>query len=208
MPSIYDNIEKNFSAALNERRLHNDIEDFNKKINTIIGKRIIKVEYFGLNYNNHEKNFLTKFTNVHSVDFSIILYLDNCFSYEITWDSSFFQYGIGISLIRDDIYDDSKIIWNMTKDNLWKRFIQKPIIGVSVLWETVTERKLTQIQSHTYPQTIRIAFDKMEDEIIIGVAEFLNQEENTVMGMMDNLIATNDIKTAVDIKLIDRTHFA
>ena len=192
----------------NERRLHNDIEDFNKKINTIIGKRIIKVEYFDLNYNNHKKNFLTKFTNVHSVDFSIILYLDNCFSYEITWDSSFFQYGIGISLIRDDIYDDSKIIWNVTKDNLWKRFIQKPIIGVSVLWETVTERKLTQIQSHTYPQTIRIAFDKMEDEIIIGVAEFLNQEENTVMGMMDNLIATNDIKTAVDIKLIDRTHFA
>ena len=208
MPSIYDNIEKNFSAALNERRLHNDIEDFNKKINTIIGKRIIKVEYFDLNYNNHKKNFLTKFTNVHSVDFSIILYLDNCFSYEITWDSSFFQYGIGISLIRDDIYDDSKIIWNMTKDNLWKRFIQKPIIGISVLWETVTERKLTHIQSHTYPQTIRIAFDKVEDEIIIGVAEFLNQEENTVMGMMDNLIATNDIKTAVDIKLIDQAHFA
>ena len=192
----------------NERRLHNDIEDFNKKINTIIGKKIIKVEYFGLNYNNHEKNFLTKFTNVHSVDFSIILYLDNCSSYEITWDSSFFQYGIGISLIRDDIYDDSKIIWNMTKDNLWKRFIQKLIIGISVLWETVTERKLTHIQSHTYPQTIRIAFDKVEDEIIIGVAEFLNQEESTVMGMMDNLIATNDIKTAVDIKLIDRAHFA
>jgi hypothetical protein len=121
---------------MDEMILHNNIVDFNSKINSIIGQKISDIEYVEINYENG-KNFYTKFNNVHSIDFSIIIHTNENNTYEILWDGSFYQYGIGINVNSSINYSDAKK-WNMKNDNFWKKYLNKEIIGISVLWETIT----------------------------------------------------------------------
>ena len=186
--------------------LYKTIEEFNSSFNCLFGQKIIKIEYIGLNYEEYENKYFTKYENIHTMDFSIILYTDKNNKYEITWDNSFYSYGLGILINDFKNENKSSIKWDMTNDIFWEKYLNKNILGIYFLWETVTEwnndKKIIK-NTYTYPQTCRLGFDGIngKDDIFISVAEFLDENDNTVMGMMDNIIVTNDINKAIKINI-------
>ena len=187
-------------------KLYNSVEDFNKALNTLIGQKILNVEYIGLNYSDeYENTYLTHIDNVHTMDLAILIYTENNV-YEITWDSSFFQYGIGVEIHNNTGFkSESEIKWNVSNDTFWKNYLEKTIIGFRVMWDTINQmeimtKKIEKV--YTYPQTCRIFFKEIDDEIIVSVAEFYSDKEDKIIGFKDHLIVTNDVEIARKIKIL------
>jgi hypothetical protein len=80
--------------------LNNEHITFEEKCKLLVGQTIVNVEYLEIDYQpkNPEPYYLTKFDNLHSVDFSILLHTDTRETIEIYWDGQFFQYGIGLKI--------------------------------------------------------------------------------------------------------------
>jgi len=69
-------------------------------------------------------------------------------------------------------------------------------------WEEVrTYENDSLVDTCTYPQSLRIDFSNAQ-AIIISVTAFLDEKEQTVMGMMDNLIVDDNESRAGQLKMI------
>jgi len=185
-------------------KLHDSIADFNEKVQSLIGKRISAVEYLEIIYDevNPQQMFNTRFKNVHSIDFSIILHTECRHKYEITWDGSFFQYGIGLAVDNNEFYTKSQK-WDVTNTTIWQGTLHIEIADIDVTWEKLVE---TDQNTHTkseylYPQDMKITFNNSPKTILISAAGFLNETDETMCGMLDNLTVTDDIDLAIKINM-------
>jgi hypothetical protein len=179
--------------------------DFEKFCRQLIGLTIIKVEYSEIDYNqaNHKPNYSTKFTNLDSVDFSIFFHTTDEKVVEIFWDDTFFQFGIGIKVNEPSDFS-SYIKWDVSSNNLWKKFIGTCISEIYITWETVktTEKKSGKTENFVYPKDIKITFN-IEKSIFISAASFLDQSDNVVHGMSDTLTVTDNEELARKVKMIN-----
>lgn len=181
---------------------HLDFEKFSRQL---IGLTILKVEYSEIVYEptNPKPYYPTQFTNLDSVDFSIFLHTDKDKLVEIYWDGKFFQFGIGIKINEPSDFSGN-IKWDVSVNDLWKKFIGTKIIGINITWETVTttEEKTQKTESFIYPQDIKIKFSN-DQNIFISAAGFLDQGDKEVYGMLDNLTVTDNEELARKVKMIN-----
>jgi hypothetical protein len=181
---------------------HLDFEKFSRQL---IGLKVLKVEYSEIVYEqaNPKPYYPTQFANLDTVDFSIFLHCDNEKLVEIYWDGQFFQYGIGIKINEPSDFSGN-IKWNVSDNELWKKFIDAKIIDIGVTWETVTttEEKTGKTEYYTYPQDIKLTFSN-DKNIFISAAGFLNQNDKEVCGMLDNLTVTDNEELARQVKMIN-----
>ena len=185
-------------------KLHDSIADFNEKVQSLVGKRISAVEYLEIIYDevNPQQMFNTRFKNVHSIDFSIILHTECSHKYEITWDGSFFQYGIGLAVDNNEFYTRSQK-WDVSNTTIWQDALHIEIADIDVTWEKLVE---TDQNAHTtseylYPQDMKITFHNSPKTILISAAGFLNETDESVCGMLDNLTVTDDLDLARKINM-------
>src|SRR5690606_33161349 len=170
----------------------------------LVGLTIISIEYSEVAYSetNPKRWYKTKFENLDSVDISITFKtLDNQ-SVEIYWDGRFYQYGIGIKLNEKSDFSGFQK-WDVSDDDLWKKFIGTKIIDIKLTWETVivTEEKSRKTETFIYPQDIKLSFSNNEN-IFVSAAGFLNEEDEEVYGLLDNLTVTDNEELARRVKMI------
>ncbi len=178
--------------------------DFEKKAQKIIGLTLLGVEYLEINYSpkNPKPYYETKYDEIDTIDFSLILNT-NKQNIELNWDGEFHEYGIGINFkeIKDT---NDRCKWNVSQRKIWKDFIGKAIIDVKLKWDEIKSihQKTGKIDYYIYPQDMRIDFNNGKS-IFVSAAGFLNEEDNTVMGMLDNLVISNNESLARKVKMID-----
>jgi len=181
---------------------HLDFEKFSRQL---IGLTVLKVEYSEIVYEptNPKPYYPTQFTNLDSVDFSIFLHTDKDKLVEIYWDGKFYQFGIGIKINEPSDFSGN-MKWDVSRNDLWKKFIGAAISDIDITWETVTstEERSGKTQDFIYPQDIKITFSN-EKNIFISAAGFLNQGDQEVYGMSDNLTVTDNEKLARQVKMIN-----
>lgn len=181
---------------------HLDFEKFSRQL---IGLTLLKVEYSEIAYQptNAKPYYPTQFTNLDSVDFSIFLHTDNDKLVEIYWDDKFFQFGIGIK-INEPSHFSGDMKWDVSGNDLWKKFIRTTISDIQITWETVmtTEEKTGRTENFVYPQDIKITFSN-DKNIFISAAGFLDQSDKEVYGMLDNLAVTDNEELARQVKMIN-----
>lgn len=177
---------------------------FEKFSRQLIGLTVLKVEYSEIMYEqtNPTPYYPTKFKNLDSVDFSIFLHTEKDKLIEIYWDDKFFQFGIGIKINEPSDFSGS-IKWDVSTNDLWKKFIETTIIDIHINWDTVTakEERTSKTEKFVYPQDVKISFSNNEN-IFISAAGFLNQSDKEVYGMLDNLMVTDNLEIARKIKMI------
>lgn len=179
--------------------------DFEKHCRLLLGLTVLNVEYVELAYEstNPKPHYRTQFEEIDTVDFSIFLHCDNDTVVEICWDGQFYQYGIGIRINEPSRFPGN-ITWDVSGNDLWKKFIGTTIIDIDVTWlpTTLTEVKTRKPKSFTYPQDIAVTFSN-DKNIFISAAAFLSQGNKEVYGMMDNLMVTDNEELARQVKMID-----
>jgi hypothetical protein len=179
---------------------HKDFENFSLKL---VGQKIICVEYAEFDYEESPTPYYpTKYKNLDSIDFSIFFHTDKNDLIEIHWDDTFFQYGIGIKVNEKSDFSNVKK-WEVTKNELWDKFIGSEIIDVKITWEAVrtTEQKSGEAEIFIYPQYIEIKFSN-DKRIYISASQFLNYDDDVVYGMSDNLTVTDNEELAKNVKMI------
>ena len=185
--------------------LNNEQTTFEDKFRLLVGQAIIKVEYLEIDYQpeNPKPFYPTKFDNLHSVDFSILLHTDNDKTIEIYWDGQFFQYGIGLKINEKSDFTGHKI-WNVTDNKLWTSFLGIKIVETKLTWKTftTTEQYSRKTESWTYPQDITLTFSN-DKKIFISASGFLDEKDNEVSGMLDNLTVTDNEELARKVKMIN-----
>ena len=177
--------------------------DFESNLKKIIGLTLHEVEYLEINYQlDIPKPFYkTRFDEIDTVDFSIIFHT-NKDKIEFFWDGQFYQYGIGVNFNAVSETATGKK-WNVSEEDLWKKFIGQIITDIKLTWEEVRtrEEKSGQSDKLIYPQDFRIYFSNNKS-IFISAAGFLNEEDPEVMGFLDNLTVTDNESLARQVKMI------
>ena len=177
--------------------------DFENKIQRLVGQTLLKVEYLEINYEpEHPKPYYkSQFSEIDSIDFSIIFQTDKD-KIEFHWDGQFYQYGIGIRFNEINETATGRK-WDVSNDDLWKKFIGQKIENFNLTWEEVRtfEEKTGKTDKFIYPQDIRINFSN-DKSIFISAAGFLNEDDNEVMGLLDNLTVTDNESLARQVKMI------
>jgi len=183
---------------LSEKQL--EFESYSRQI---IGLRLSLVEYYEVNYKPDDPQPLnkTKFTEIDTVDYSIILHCDNN-RIEITWDGQFYQYGIGIKVNEKPVFDNYQS-WNVSQSENWRDLIGEKIIDLKFTWEIVRTlgKNSGEKEEFIYPQHLTLLFSNNK-KIFVSAAGFLKPEDNEVYGLLDNLTVTNNEHIARKVKMI------
>lgn len=178
--------------------------DFEKLSQQLTGMTVLKVEYSELIYElSHPiPHYQTHFENIDSIDFSIFLYTDKDSVVEICWDDEFEEYGIGIKINQLSQFSGT-MIWDVSDNKLWKKFIGATISAVDINWDTVTstEVKTSKTDRYAYPQDMKITFSD-GGKVFISAARFLSEDDKEVFGMCDNLVVTDDEVLAKKTRVI------
>jgi hypothetical protein len=207
----------------------NEIEVFNKKINDLIEQEIEKVEYYGLriiseelesNGNNDLKtidfsDYKTKFDNIHSFEIALSLHMKSGDIFDFIWNNIFYCYGIDIIKNGHENYENESVKkWNMTEDNLWKKYINKKIFKIDVVWESNTgtiksytngREKIERVEEKMNPVTCIIYFfesEKRYNRVFISASGIIGKNDEIVFRGHDNIMVMDNINNAVEFGLI------
>lgn len=178
--------------------------EYEKYCRQLIGLTIISVEYSEVVYSETDPKpwYKTQFNDLDTVDISITFKTSDNQTIEIYWDGRFYQFGIGIKLNEKSDFSGFQK-WDVSNDNLWKKFIGTKINKIKLTWETVTvtEQKSRKTETFIYPQDIKISFSNNEN-IFVSAAGFLNEDDTEVCGLLDNLTVTDNEELARQVKMI------
>ena len=179
---------------------HIDFENYCKQI---IGLQIISVDYYEIMYdkNNPAPNYKTHYSEIDSIDFSIVLHTTND-KVEIFWDGEFYQFGIGLRINEKSVFDGYQS-WDVSDSNLWTNIIGQKITDLEIAWELVKteEQKTGKKEEFIYPQDLTLKFSNGQ-KVFISAAGFLNQNDPEVYGLLDNLTVTTNEDLAKKVKMI------
>jgi hypothetical protein len=178
--------------------------DFENHCKRIIGLKLSSVDYYEVKYNpeNPTPWYKTKYPEIDSVDFSIVLHFDSD-RVEIFWDGQFYQYGIGLSINDKSVFDGFQT-WNVSDSEIWCNVIGEKIVDLNIAWDIVrtTEPKTGKTEERIYPQDLTLIFSNGE-KIFISAAGFPNSDDNEVQGLLDNLTVSNNENIARQVKMIN-----
>jgi len=177
--------------------------DFENHCKQIIGLKLYSVDYYEIKYNpgNPTRNYKTRYVEIDSVDYSIVLHSETE-NVEICWDDQFYQFGVGLRINENSQFDGYQI-WNMNDSEIWSDFIGEQILDLNITWETITttEENTHKKKETIYPQDMTVVFSNNK-KIYISAAEFLNSNDVEVFGPLDNLTVTNNESIAKQVKMI------
>ncbi len=181
--------------------LSEDHKSFAQSIgNLLTGRTILSVGYHGLDPNPENEagltlqEFETRYSEIDTLDYGLILRTD-AGHFHITWDSTFFSYGVIATRLPDK---DPNPSYGTTIDAshrpLWSPVIGKVIMGADITWDRVAYTNTDE--SYVYPQWLRIRLS--QGVVFLSTSELLS-EDLIATGFMDNILVTTDREMAVRI---------
>lgn len=178
--------------------------EFEKIIESIVGLRVYSVSY----YSRVERMITSKsfqeshFKQIDSVDFSVLIQTQNNKKIEILWDSSFFQYGVGIKINEDSPFENYQIT-DVSNSLIWNNTIGQTIENITVNWDVAIEENLdgSIIRKILYPQSLVLSFPN-SNKIFISATGFLERDDEQVYPYLDKLTITQDEALAKQTRMI------
>ncbi len=165
--------------------------DFDANLNRLIGFTIDRVVYFEIDYQDGRPYFRDHPETGHFLDFGVQLIDPTGRSSCITWDGTFFQYGLGVFVDTPSVDALSGLSYDVTDDPEWAPFLGRQIDNVDSYWKWVADSMATDANRTYYPQDIRMTFNSGRS-VYLSAAQFLN-DSGKLCGMSDNvLIVFND----------------
>lgn len=171
----------------------------------LTGCMIEAVAYHGLEpppqeapFDLSQLGYGTKYPAIHSLDHGLVLTTDRG-RFWITWDSTFYSYGLIVESIPDNWQPPGySIIIDASHLPMWKPIIGSRVHAASIVWDEVI---VSGLGTHTptkriYPQWLVIGSDTTR--IFLGASEIIRDDE-TATGFMDNVLVTTDRDSAIAI---------
>lgn len=177
--------------------------DFENQFRDLIGKRIERVRYYEIEYQDIE-NMWSYDDRFDSLDFGLDFLTNDNSLFAISWGSEFYQYGISPdrnNLPKSDGYRSIDV----TKTSRWCDFLKISIADVKIAWSWILESGLFKKKIY-YPQDLILSFDN-QGKIFISALQIEN--DDSFMGMTDNITVFFDDETANKFKVeIEATRMA
>jgi len=165
--------------------------EFDANLNRLVGFTIERVVYFELDYQDGRPYFRDHPETGHFLDFGVELIDANGRSSCITWDGTFFQYGLGVFVDIPSADVLPGLSYDVTNDPEWTPFLRRRIDSVESYWAWVADSMAPDANRTYYPQDIRLTFDNNRS-IYFSAAQFVD-DSGKLFGMSDNvLIVFND----------------
>lgn len=177
-----------------KKPLEIEIINYEKPIKELIGKTIIDVNYYEIDYGEP----LWNETEFHSLDYGIEIIMSDKNTYYFIWGNEFTQYDVKFSkgnILTEFSAENGAKKYNAKENLNWAELIGKKISGIKSFWSywnLVNDEK-----RNYYPQDVRIEFENGK-EIWISALEI---RENRIIGMQDHLTIIFDKKTAEKYKI-------
>lgn len=158
---------------------------------SLIGEKIRRVEYFEINYEGYETDFLGD-EGFDSLDYGANIYMESGQVFGFIWGDEFFQYGVSILKIplQSKLSECREV--EVSKSKKWNQLIAKQIISIRVDWGWVKESGLFKKKIY-YPQSIVLKFEG-GGLVIISALEIRDQSH---FGMTDNITVFFDMPNAI-----------
>jgi hypothetical protein len=166
----------------------------------LAGRTVLSVEYHGLDPDPENEagltlaEFETRYPEIDTLDYGLMLRTDQG-HFHITWDSTFFSYGVIVTRLSDD---DPKPSYGTTIEASHRPqsspLIGKVILGADIIWDRVMYTNSEE--SHVYPQWLRIRHS--EGAVYLSASEIL-RDDLVATGFMDNILVTSDRDMAIRI---------
>ncbi len=157
-------------------------EEFESKCSALIGERVVRVNYYELEYEGLEELW-SEHQDFDSLDHGLDLVMESGSSFGITWGGEFFQYGISLHpLPLDGHVVKGARIQNVTASSRWLSYIGKPILTVDLQWSwvTISDHPTEKIY---YPQDMKLIFEGKK-EIVLSALEMRGGK---ALRFMDNI---------------------
>ena len=171
-----------------------EINDYEKPINELVGKSIIDVNYYEIDYGKPMWNE----SEFHTLDFGLEIIMSDKTCYYFIWDSKFTQFDIKFGKgsiskeLNSEHYPKKQSVKNEQK---WVDLIGQEISGTKSFWSYWTLNN--DDKKNHYPQDIKLKFDNGK-EIWISALEIKN---DSPIGMTDNITVIFDKEAADKFKI-------
>ncbi len=170
----------------------------------MVGLKLAEVVYYEIEDN--EPGYLYKSDVGHFLDFGLDLVAEDGSCFSILWDSTFFQFGIGIhphSAAQQIRVDRS---WVVTKNSEWTPFTGKTIKSAEIFWSWMdvsewtggSEKRSPKTRIY-YPQDLVLTFGN-DRRVYISASQWW-EESQQVLGLSDNILVVFRDRIAAQHKL-------
>ncbi|GAA4441441.1 hypothetical protein [Bremerella cremea] len=164
--------------------------EYEANLNRLIGFVIERVTYFELDYQDGQSHFRDRADTGHFLDYGVELVDRSGRSVCVTWDATFFQYGLGVSIDVPGEKVLAGVAYDVTADPQWLPFIGSRVSSVASYWSWVGESMEADAKRTYYPQDIRLTFENQRS-IYLSAAQFLGDSDK-LYGMADNVLILFD----------------
>lgn len=160
-------------------------EQFKALVQKMVGLTLSEVLYYEIEY--EKPGYAYQPDIGHFLDFGLDLVADDGKCFAILWDSTFFQFGLGVyrnsakELLRNTHW------WTVTNDSQWQQFIGKTIESAEIYWSWVAGSLDAPEETRTYyPQDIVLTFSNNR-RIYVSASEY-EEKSDSVCGLSDNVM--------------------
>ena len=175
--------------------LENQITNYEQPIKQLIGKSIVAINYYEIDYGEPCWNEAT----FHSLDFGLEIRTNDDETYYFIWGNEFTQYNLKFRKgnITTEFASNNTIKGYFKLNNpKWNKLINHSITGIESIWSYWTNSVSTSNRNY-YPETIRLNFEHGKS-IWISALEIQN---NNINRMSDHLTVIFDIETLQKYKI-------
>ncbi|WP_291728536.1 hypothetical protein [Bernardetia sp.] len=128
------------------------IENYEKPIKELIGKAILSVHYYEIDYGEPYWNSIDH----HSIDYGLEIKTDDDETYYFIWDKQFVCYDLKFTKgkIQQEFSQNANVkIHRITHQN-WNEVIGKKVVSIQSVWSYILDKDGTIY----YPETIQLKF--------------------------------------------------
>ncbi|WP_145227020.1 hypothetical protein [Gimesia algae] len=108
--------------------------EYDANLKQLVGFAIERVVYFELDYQDGRQYFRDYPETGHFLDFGVELIDATGRTVCLTWDSTFFQYGMGVYVDISSADVLAGLSYDVTNDPEWTPFLRRKIVAVESYW--------------------------------------------------------------------------
>ena len=153
---------------------------------SLVGNLIARVRYASLDYFDDLPHW--DYGELHSPDMGVELTLSNGDMVNLGWGREFCQYGLAVSVGRDEpLWSPEAVMWDVSDESHWAAVRDQPITSALQYWYHSLD---DDAAADEYPQDLELVFGSCGTAWILA-AEF-DVGSRRLSGAADELVVTFD----------------
>jgi hypothetical protein len=172
--------------------------EYDANLNRLIGIAIARIRYFEIDYQDGRPYFRDHSEIGHFLDYGVELIDPAGVPTCITWDGTFFQYGLAVYPESSSSDVLAGLSYDVSDDRMWRPYIGHKITAADSYWSWVAESMEPNAERTYYPQDIRLVFDNRRS-LYLSAAQYL--DGSGLFGMSDNVLIVFGDEAAKEHKI-------